>query len=104
MVLRYAEIEVPRYTSYPTAAQFHGDIDDEVYRAWLADVPSDEPLSLYVHIPFCQTLCWYCACHTTIVHGYDRVAAYLDVLRLELQLLRPRRGRLGRALGVVRGG
>ena len=87
MVLRYAEIEVPRYTSYPTAAQFHGDIDDEVYRTWLADVPSDEPLSLYVHIPFCQTLCWYCACHTTIVHGYDRVAAYLDVLRLELQLL-----------------
>lgn len=45
MVLRYAEIEVPRYTSYPTAAQFHGDIDDEVYRTWLVDVPSDEPLS-----------------------------------------------------------
>ncbi len=88
MVHRYAEIEVPRYTSYPTAAQFHDGIDDEVYRTWLADVPPDEPLSLYIHIPFCQTLCWYCACHTTIVHGYDRVAAYLEVLRRELQLLR----------------
>ena len=88
MIQKYAEVEVPRYTSYPTAAQFRDGIDDGTYRTWLADVPADKPLSLYVHIPFCQSLCWYCACHTTIVHTYDRVADYLGNLRQELELLR----------------
>lgn len=87
MVHRYAQIEVPRYTSYPTAAQFRDDVDDGAYRNWLAGVGAGEELSLYVHIPFCHSLCWYCACHTTIVPGYERVAAYLEVLKQELRLL-----------------
>ncbi len=87
MLAKYAEIEVPRYTSYPTAAQFRDDIGEESYRKWLADLDPDEAFSIYVHVPFCQSLCWYCACHTTIVHDYNRVGQYLDVLKQELRLL-----------------
>lgn len=86
-LLKYATAEVPRYTSYPTAAQFHTGIDEATYRRWLAGIGKDERLSVYVHVPFCHQLCWYCGCHTTIVHDYDRVAAYVKALHAEIDLL-----------------
>ena len=78
---------VPRYTSYPTAPHFHAGIGAEEYRRWLAALPSDLPLSLYVHLPFCQSLCWYCGCHTTVARRYEPIAAYLDLVLRELGLV-----------------
>src|SRR5581483_5097700 len=78
---------VPRYTSYPTAPHFHAGIDGGVYRRWLGERASGEPLSLYVHIPFCDTLCWFCGCHTTVVNRYAPVSAYCALLRDEIALV-----------------
>ena len=85
---RYARVEVPRYTSYPTAAQFHDGVGEESYRAWLGGLTREDVASLYVHIPFCNQLCWYCGCHTTIVSSYNRVAAYSAALGREVDSLR----------------
>src|SRR5690606_24668147 len=49
----------PRYTSYPTAPHFHPGIDAAVVEGWLAAIPQDERLSLYIHVPFCDRLCWF---------------------------------------------
>lgn len=85
---RYARIEVPRYTSYPTAAQFHDGVGEDDYRAWLGGLTREDVASLYIHIPFCNQLCWYCGCHTTIVSSYNRVAAYSAALSAEIASLR----------------
>jgi len=86
---------VPRYTSYPTAPHFNTSIDAEVYRGWLEALDPAAPLSLYVHIPFCDTLCWFCGCHTKVVNTYSPLTAYLDVLLREIamvaDILGPRR-------------
>jgi oxygen-independent coproporphyrinogen-3 oxidase len=74
---------VPRYTSYPTAPHFHAGIDGARYAEWLAALPQDMPLSLYLHIPFCDTLCWFCGCHTSVVNNYAPVRDYCDLLRAE---------------------
>ncbi len=85
-LLKYARMAVPRYTSYPTALQFHSGIGVTDYRQWLKAVTPPEPISLYVHIPFCQTLCWYCGCNTTIPNNYGRVSSYLEMLKTEIEL------------------
>ncbi|MBL4595920.1 MAG: oxygen-independent coproporphyrinogen III oxidase [Robiginitomaculum sp.] len=85
--LKYANTEVPRYTSYPTAVQFSAEIDQIQYRNWLQELPQSEPLSLYVHIPFCEQMCWYCGCHTNIVTGYQRIGEYLADLACEVTLV-----------------
>ncbi len=78
---------VPRYTSYPTAPHFHAGVDSATYRSWLESLPSDVSLSLYVHVPFCDTLCWFCGCHTRIVNRYDAVEDYLGWLAREIHLV-----------------
>ncbi|MBS0274704.1 MAG: oxygen-independent coproporphyrinogen III oxidase [Proteobacteria bacterium] len=78
---------VPRYTSYPTAPHFHSGIDHNIYRGWLAEIEPGLPLSLYCHIPFCDTLCWFCGCHTTVVNRYEPVIAYRDLLLKEIGLV-----------------
>lgn len=78
------EAKVPRYTSYPTAPHFHAGIGPQVYRHWLAELDSQSPLSLYLHIPFCDTLCWFCGCHTSVVNNYAPVAEYCDLLLREM--------------------
>lgn len=75
----------PRYTSYPTAPHFHDRIDNGIYRQWLGAIAHDDSLSLYLHIPFCDTLCWFCGCHTKHTRRYDPVASYLPVLRREIE-------------------
>ena len=78
---------VPRYTSYPTAPHFQAGIDDAVYRRWLAELPKGAPLSLYIHVPFCDTLCWFCGCHTSVVNTYTPVTGYLRLLEKEIALI-----------------
>ncbi len=77
----------PRYTSYPTAPHFHCGIDGARYAEWLAALPAGTRLSLYVHIPYCDTLCWFCGCHTTETRRYDPVVTYLLPLEKEIDLI-----------------
>ena len=78
---------VPRYTSYPSAPHFRTDIGEQNYRNWLAELPENSSLSLYIHIPFCDTLCWFCGCNTTVVNHYRPVRGYLDVLFQEMEMV-----------------
>jgi oxygen-independent coproporphyrinogen-3 oxidase len=78
---------VPRYTSYPPATQFSPAVDAEVYASWLAALPADLAVSLYVHVPFCARLCWYCACNTRVVHRGESIADYVALLADEIGLV-----------------
>lgn len=86
-VARKYDLRVPRYTSYPTAPNFGAGVDAVAYGGWLAELDRSEELSLYLHVPFCDRLCWFCDCHTKIVRRYDPVAKYLDALDLEITLV-----------------
>ena len=77
----------PRYTSYPTALQFNEQVNEDAYRAnALKSNASGVPLSLYVHIPFCHTLCYYCGCNKIVTHNQERVKKYLDNLYREIDM------------------
>ncbi len=86
---KYALQDVPRYTSYPTAVQFASDFAPETWVNWLGELPEDASLSVYVHIPFCRQMCWYCGCHTTIPNTYERAARYTQNLLREIELTAP---------------
>ncbi len=86
LVEKYAAA-APRYTSFPTAPHFHAGVDSDAYRGWLGELSPDSAVSLYVHIPFCESLCWFCGCHTKATRSYAPVAAYLRVLQAEIALL-----------------
>lgn len=79
-----AERAVPRYTSYPTAAEFHGGVGAREQGDALASVAPGTPVSLYLHIPFCHEICWYCGCNTGAIGRGDRVTAYRDALVREI--------------------
>ena len=79
----------PRYTSYPTAPQFQAAFAEDDYRAAAERSNRDatpKPLSAYVHIPFCESLCYYCACNKIITHNRERAAEYLAWLKHEIAL------------------
>jgi len=79
----------PRYTSYPTADRFVESFDADAFAGWLrsrATIPA-KPLSLYVHIPFCNTICYYCACNKVITRDHSKAVEYLDYLARELELV-----------------
>jgi oxygen-independent coproporphyrinogen-3 oxidase len=79
----------PRYTSYPTAVEFHAGVTAEVYQAHLAraDALPDAPLSLYVHLPFCEERCGFCGCNVVITRHRAVADRYLDALDREIDLL-----------------
>jgi oxygen-independent coproporphyrinogen-3 oxidase len=91
--LALAERAVPRYTSYPTAPQFGPAIDGGVYETWLAALPAEATISLYIHVPYCAELCLYCGCHTKAVRRDAPLAAYADRLAQEISLVVARIGR-----------
>ncbi|WP_434610575.1 oxygen-independent coproporphyrinogen III oxidase [Pseudomonas sp. R1-7] len=79
----------PRYTSYPTAPQFHSAFAMDEYRQAAQrshQAPVPKPLSVYIHIPFCQSLCYYCACNKIITRKTHRAAEYLSYLKREIAL------------------
>ncbi|HEX7155890.1 MAG TPA: oxygen-independent coproporphyrinogen III oxidase [Burkholderiaceae bacterium] len=88
-ILRRFDVPGPRYTSYPTADRFIEAFDADTYAAWLATrgaVPQ-RPLSLYVHIPFCNTVCYYCACNKVVTKDHGKAAEYLGFLEREIELV-----------------
>ena len=87
-LVRRLSAPVPRYTSYPTAPHFHDDIGEVQYRDWLSSLPENEEISLYIHIPFCDRMCWFCGCHTKQINRYDPVPPYISAVRQELYLVR----------------
>ncbi|ALO36278.1 coproporphyrinogen III oxidase [Colwellia sp. MT41] len=78
----------PRYTSYPTALEFHDDFNHDDFIEAIANSPSRE-LSLYVHIPFCHTLCYYCGCNKVVTRHRDKADTYLEYLAQEIALQAP---------------
>ncbi len=89
-----AALPVPRYTSYPTAAQFHGDVGAADQAAALAAIAPDAPIALYLHIPFCRQICWYCGCNTGMAAS-DRLRRYERALLAEVATVAARvRGRV----------
>lgn len=78
---------VPRYTSYPTAADFGDDVGAADYLAALRGLAPGTPVSLYVHIPFCRDICWYCGCNTNRSNRTERVASYLEAVEAEIAWL-----------------
>ena len=95
---------VPRYTSYPTAAQFTTEVGAADLAARLDGVDANAPLSLYVHIPYCHDICWYCGCNTGAANRAHRLTAYVEALEREIALVAAHlRGR-GRVARIAFGG
>lgn len=86
-LIAHYEGRAPRYTSYPTAVQFTPAVNAAVYRQWLAELPLHDPVSLYVHIPFCARLCWYCGCNTRAANRHEPIADYMRLLEREAAML-----------------
>jgi oxygen-independent coproporphyrinogen III oxidase len=91
LLARY-DVPGPRYTSYPTAVEFHEGVDAAEYarRLELANARAPEPISLYVHLPFCAERCLFCGCNVIITPHHERALPYLDLLRHEIDLVRER--------------
>ncbi|WP_339761521.1 oxygen-independent coproporphyrinogen III oxidase [uncultured Hoeflea sp.] len=77
----------PRYTSYPTAPHFHAGVDGDVYARWLRQLTPGQTLSLYIHIPWCDRLCWFCGCNTKQTLKYEPLKTYLSALENEMETI-----------------
>ena len=89
----------PRYTSFPTAPQFAGGVTPTVFTDWVRAIPEGATISLYLHVPFCRRLCWFCACRTQGTASDLPVIAYVKTLQAELAVLArhlPKRVRFSR--------
>lgn len=86
----------PRYTSYPTADRFNPEFTEQSYIAYLeqrtTDASRNPPLSIYVHVPFCESLCYFCACNKIITKEHGRTTEYLRYLAKEMALVAARIG------------
>lgn len=84
---QYGQDRLPRYTSYPTAPHFASSVGEADYRRWLKSIPVRQPASIYLHVPFCRSMCWYCGCHTSVTKRDDPIAIYAGGLRTEARLV-----------------
>lgn len=83
----YMSRNVPRYTSYPTAPHFSNTVGPDDYASWLASLDASAPVSLYLHVPYCRELCWYCGCNMKLAKQDKPVAQYAKTLNEEIALL-----------------
>lgn len=93
------DARVPRYTSYPPATHFSAGVNPSVFADWVARIPEGAQISLYLHVPFCRRLCWFCACRTQGTQSDEPVRSYAANLLKEIELLArhlPRGVRLSR--------
>ncbi len=81
------DARVPRYTSYPTAPHFSNSFGADDTASWIASIPPKARISLYIHIPFCRRLCWFCACRTQGTTTLGPVESYVETLKKELALI-----------------
>ena len=81
------DYSVPRYTSYPTAPNFNDKINNDTYESWLKKLDKNKKISLYIHIPFCSSLCYFCACNTSVVNKYKPIENYVNLLLREIEIL-----------------
>ena len=87
LVDKYGDARLPRYTSYPTAPAFSDAVGSQEYSNGLAGLRGTGPASLYLHIPFCRSMCWYCGCHTTITKQDAPILDYLEVMTKEIGMV-----------------
>jgi oxygen-independent coproporphyrinogen III oxidase len=92
-ILKQFDLNGPRYTSYPTADRFASDFGGNEYANALANMPR-RPASLYVHVPFCRSLCYYCACNKIISNSATIADEYLQLLAIETALVKAQTGSL----------
>lgn len=90
-LLLLAERQAPRYTSYPSANHFDASVDAELYGRWLRTLRDDVGISVYLHVPYCKQLCWYCACNTFLTRGRD-VDDFVTTLMMEFDLIASKSG------------
>lgn len=84
------DAKVPRYTSYPTAPHFSEDVGANTVAQWMKAIPAGSQISLYVHVPFCRHLCWFCACRTQGTQSRAPLRTYLDTVKTEIAALKSR--------------
>ncbi len=82
------DARVPRYTSYPTAPHFGASVAPPLFTSWIEQIPENSAISLYVHVPFCRRLCWFCACRTQGTKSDDPVITYAETLLAEIAILK----------------
>src|ERR1043166_5124546 len=83
----YGQERLPRYTSYPTAPHFTAGVDSAIYAGWLESIPRSATASLYLHVPFCRAMCWYCGCNTSVARHDDPIEAYLPAIHHEIAMV-----------------
>lgn len=87
ILTKYRDPRPPWYTIYPTVPDFSAAVGADDYEEWLGGLPADESVSLYFHIPFCRSMCWYCGFPTAVTRRNDPILNYLAVLRQEISLV-----------------
>ena len=96
VLIRKHDVSGPRYTSYPTADRFVEAFGENELRQWFAKRNIggiSQPLSVYVHLPFCESICYYCGCNKIVTRDHSRAAKYIRYLERELELIAPLLGK-----------